>query len=55
MQPIRDFEKEQRERVLRYQHRNAELMRLKARNKYRIKHNIPLDAPVLKRKPIQYP
>lgn len=53
--PQRDFEQEQRERVLRYQHANAAKMRRIGRNKYRIKAGIPLDAPVKKTKNIQYP
>lgn len=51
---MRDFEQEQRERVLRYQHRNIVRLRVAARNRYRIKAGIPLDAPLHKTSKIQY-
>jgi len=54
MNKFRDFEKEHRERVLAYQHKNAEQLRIQARNKYRLKHNIPIDAPIKNRRPVVY-
>ncbi len=51
---FRDFEQEHRERNYRYNHARMPELRKKARDRYRLKHNIPLDAPVRPSRRILY-
>lgn len=50
----KNFEEEHRQRVLRYQHARIVMLREIRRNQYRLKHNIPLNAPITRGRPVEY-
>jgi len=55
MKTFDDPEERHRKRCLAYGQRNAARIRVRRRNQYRLKHGIPLDAPIKKTNKVVYP